>query len=121
MTRQAYNALKESIQHWKRLSEGKRLPNEFIGGKNCALCCEFIDSRCKGCPVYEKKKTSCCHSTPWTSITTFLTNNNISAHGHELYKHPEFLKLAKLELSFLQGLLPMEEEVEEEEEVDLGF
>jgi hypothetical protein len=122
MTRQAYNALKESIQHWKRLSESKRFPNEFIGSGNCALCIEFLnDWSCKGCPVFQAKQMPCCHGTPYQQIATFISNNNISARGHALYVNPEFLKLAKLELTFLERLLPLEQEVEDEEEVDLGF
>lgn len=123
MTRQAYNALKESIEHWKRLSEGKRLPNEFIGGDNCNLCIEFVNigHGCEGCPVFAAKKMPCCHGTPYQQITSFLANNNISARGYALYEHPEFLKLAKLELSFLERLLPLDNEIEDEEEVDLGF
>ena len=122
MTRQAYNALKESIEHWKRLSEGNRLPNERIGGDHCALCKEFlhIGRGCKGCPVYEKKKVPGCENTPWTAITTFAYSKDLSAGSHALYIHPEFLRLAKLKLSFLESLLPLEDEVEEEE-VDLGF
>jgi hypothetical protein len=126
MTRIAYNALKESIEHWRRLSEGERFPNEFIGSEHCALCVKFLNvgHGCEGCPVSMAKKMPCCHCTPYQQIATFISSNNISARGYALYEHPEFLKLAKLELSFLERLLPLEAEVEEEEEeqeVDLGF
>lgn len=122
MTHQAYTALQASIAHWKRLAEGERLPNEFIGADNCALCVEFVEDGCNGCPVSKKKNAPCCSSTPYEQIAGFISSNHpLTARSPALYEHPEFLRLAKLELSFLISLLPLEEEVEEEEFADLGF
>ena len=121
MTHKAFTALKSSIEHWKRFSEGKRLPNEFIGADNCALCISFIDDGCKECPVYKRKKTPACNGTPYQQILTFKDVNNFTSSNPALYLHPEFLKLAKIELSFLESLLPREQDVEDEKEVDLGF
>jgi hypothetical protein len=92
-------ALKASIQHWQRLSTGKRHPGEDIGGDNCALCHLFwFDRGCRGCPVSAKTGFSDCEGTPYG-------NTSRARHRHGL-DSPQFRAAAKLELAFLRSLLP---------------
>ena len=65
-------ALKESIEHWERLSTGHRMPDEAPNTSSCALCKLFYKrvpfyaapALCDGCPVKEFTGESGCHSTP---------------------------------------------------------
>ena len=60
-------ALKESIEHWKRLEEGEPNYNETPHGDNCPLCQLYDEESddCFGCPIREKTKQDQCAGTPW--------------------------------------------------------
>lgn len=92
-------ALKQSIAHWKRLSTGKRRLGERVGASQCALCSLFLHIHsCKGCPVADKVERSGCSLTPYGHAR--------DAHDAYGIDSPEFKAAAKVELKFLQSLLP---------------
>lgn len=121
MTEQALAALKESIEHWRRLYTGKLKFGEGIGPRDCALCRQFNkiyystqDGRqgnCDGCPVKERTGLNGCVGTPYDACKDFLDNDE-----HSL-TDGEFQDLALLELEFLESLLPKEEHVTTTNEV----
>ena len=106
MTQQALEALEKSIEHWKRLSTGNRLPGEGIGPNNCALCGMFFEKSCRGCPVKEKTSKDSCMGTPYDQVSVIYSNRK---SDFDVYKSEEFLAAAKRELSFLESLLPEED------------
>ena len=94
--------LKKSIIKWESIVDRTGVDN---GTKNCALCQEYYDSFCEGCPIYEfKSNEDChedCHGTPywdWVDLT-------------EKDEHPykntndKTQKAAEKELEFLEMLL----------------
>jgi hypothetical protein len=91
-------ALKQSIAHWKRLSTGKRREGETVGAAHCALCDLFLNDGCSKCPVAQKVQRSGCSLTPY--------NDACDAHNAHGIDSPEFKSAAKVELEFLQSLLP---------------
>ena len=107
MTPQALTALKQSIEHWRRLATGQRKPDESVGPQWCALCEVFNRSwlMCKGCPVREKTGQPYCRKTPWTTIETYDDGGNTNDW---LDNSPEARALAAEELAFLESLLPEE-------------
>lgn len=95
-------ALKESIEHWRRLASGNRLPKENTDAECCALCAAFVDlsddDECHGCPVFERTDEHFCETTPYSIA-------NLAAYDFGL-DTPEFKQAAKAELDFLISLLP---------------
>ena len=110
MTPQALTALKQSIEHWRRLTAGTPNPGELIGRSWCALCREFNDlladelDCCVGCPVYANTGFKYCAKTPWEAI-----EEKLCLHNYRLtdwIKTPQARALAAEELAFLESLLP---------------
>lgn len=89
-------ALRDSIEHWRRLSTGMANPNEKIFTGDCALCALFYDQYCVGCPVFEKTGWEECFATPWRN----------AARAYEKYgkNSSQFQKAAKKQLKFLLSL-----------------
>lgn len=100
MTKRALNALKKSIEHWRRLASGKTLANEGVGPTHCALCNEFLRSPnwCRGCPVMQRTKKATCDATPYGKADSAF-------HEHGA-KSRSFRRAAHAELKFLESLLP---------------
>lgn len=92
-------ALFASIQHWKRIVRGKESSE---GTENCALCQEFFDSNCKGCPVQEKTGQTSCFDTPYIKFFT-RTEPEDGGIGHWA-RTPKAVRAAEKELKFLKGI-----------------
>jgi hypothetical protein len=99
--------LKESIEHWTRMSTGNRLPKEEALAGDCALCRRYntiplatdsINKCCIGCPVMAKTGRQFCSTTPYGRASAFG-----DAYG---YDSDEFKAAAEEELTFLKSLLP---------------
>ena len=64
-------ALKESIAHWERLRDDKRLKGETPGSHHCELCGLFFaipgSARIcqEGCPVFDATKRDQCVGSPY--------------------------------------------------------
>lgn len=100
MTPQALTALKESIEHWKRIVASPL--TEKLGPENCGLCKLFLYNKnrllhsCRGCPVYASTGQQFCGGTPYGTCA-------IVDEGD-----PRYLIFAQQELDFLISLLPPE-------------
>jgi hypothetical protein len=90
MDKRTLAALKDSIENWKGVSEGKER-------KDCALCEEFPDQNCMGCPVKEKTGHPSCEGTPFYAV-------RISVGTTALYDWQRVA--ARREYLFLKSLLP---------------
>lgn len=91
-------ALQDSIEHWTRLATGTSAPKESIHTTDCALCTEFYDNYCKGCPVANRVQRSYCRCTPWSEVALAFYNGGS--------KTPFFLAASCVQLAFLKSLLP---------------
>jgi hypothetical protein len=97
------SALKKSIEHWTRLAEGKRQPNELTGPEHCALCGLFLEKDkhgkfCTGCPVKTETGHDTCYGTPYAAAE--------SAGQDFGFDSLKFRRAARKELNFLKSLLP---------------
>jgi len=100
MTPQALAALKESIEHWKRVVASPL--TEKLGPENCALCKLFLLNKngflhsCRGCPIYASTGQQFCNGTPYDTYAVVDMRD------------PESVIFAQRELDFLISLLPPE-------------
>jgi hypothetical protein len=78
--------------------DGKRREGETVGAAHCALCDLFLNDGCSKCPVAQKVQRSGCSLTPYAAAC--------DAHCEHGIDSPEFKAAAKVELEFLQSLLP---------------
>jgi hypothetical protein len=110
MNEKTLKALKESIEHWKRLAKGTE--GEDYGGPECALCKKFnhfvnenipLEDSCKGCPVFQKTGEKYCRDTPYELIET---EEDSYTHRSDFIKTEVFQLLAQEEVKFLESLLP---------------
>lgn len=105
MNKRTLTALQDSIRKWQEIANGT-MPD--LGAENCALCMEFLASRCRGCPVARHTGEQGCYGTPY-----HLWLRAANAH-HETWwdptnrvaDTPELVRLAKAERDFLRSLLP---------------
>ena len=104
--------LEESIEHWKRLATGTAEPGEKIGMLSCALCKVYapVDMAekdcCIGCPVSNRTGKRWCTGCPYGAISDYTDlPENFGRTFSKIKADPEFQRLAKLELEFLQSLL----------------
>jgi hypothetical protein len=98
-------ALKASIEHWRRL-ENDGLLDAQVGPEFCALCrifhpfyavVEAGQDPCKGCPVAESDSGGIgCIGTPYSDAASALEENEDEA----------FRIAARAEREFLESLLP---------------
>jgi hypothetical protein len=93
-------ALKDSIEHWKRLESGTQGVCESLTSADCALCLIFNNSDnpkmdCEGCPVANKSGYAQCNNTPYYN-------------ARDLWKTPQFPAAARKMREFLENLLPKE-------------
>ena len=99
MNSETLKALQESIEIWKRRTEGEIIP---FGKDYCPLCQIFNnvsntlcpEVSCKGCPVFEATGKQYCYDTPYEEI--ILLQETEEDYGEAM----------KEELYFLQSLLP---------------
>lgn len=110
-------AIKESIAHWERMRDGKRikivLDLEEPSSGDCALCdyeyTQKVDEHesgtrwkdpCVFCPVYEKTGLAHCSGTPYLKALMFWR-----AMPDKDNPTPEFKAAAQEEIGFLRKLL----------------
>ena len=98
MSPETLAALKDSIAHWTRLAEGKRLEGEQPGWRHCALCSLFIGPFCVGCPVREATGTDSCEDTPYPAAAKAWRLHGLDS--------PKFQAAAAVMRDFLVTLLP---------------
>lgn len=98
MNQKTLKALKSSIAHWERLASGKRKDGEQPTGQCCALCAQFFDNHCRGCPVASKTKLTACVGTPYWKASRYWNLQGPDSR--------QFKTAAKAELQFLKSLLP---------------
>lgn len=101
MNPETLEALKQSIAHWERKVENPA--KEPIGPLHCALCQMFLygDYECRGCPIFETTRMSCCGGTPYASVMDAedaFSDGDISLD--------QFREACRTELAFLKSLLP---------------
>lgn len=94
------NALKESISHWERLASGMQDVGEEPYYSDCALCETFDknDNNCAGCPVRIATGERDCEGSPYYEAQQEWERGDLFS--------PDFRKAAKVQLKFLQSLLP---------------
>ena len=101
-------ALGGAISKWKNIVAGKDTDR---GVTNCPLCELFYDHLCKGCPVSAETGQTACQGTPYQDqFVPAKTAHYYAALSGRTY-HMDAAKAdmkvaAKVELKFLQGLLP---------------
>jgi len=110
MTEQAKKALKESIEHWRRVASGTMKPGESVGAPHCALCLAFNHTHaghiaCEGCPVFERTGKQGCVGSPFDPFEENLDWMDESEFSRWLDTQ-EARTLAAAELAFLESLLP---------------
>ena len=101
MKKETVEALKKSIEHWKRLYTGTAAAGEDTGTPCCALCSLFYygnENCCTGCPIAIKTGQTQCDGSPYVSSVDYGLIFGKS--------HPDFQRKAKVFHDFLVGLLP---------------
>jgi hypothetical protein len=110
MNEQTLTALKDSIEHWKRLATGKSKKGEGIYQVDCALCLTFYRREsCEGCPVNEAGFPYCRRSV-WEACLRAVEVWQCAQHSkYKSWKDtPRFRKAARAQVKFLESLLPKE-------------
>ena len=92
-------ALRESIEHWRRLATGNRQSGETHLSWHCALCRIYAIGResCQGCPVMAFTRKPQCEGSPWADAHEAWADGG--------YDSPEFRQDALEMLQFLERLL----------------
>lgn len=114
MNKATLKALRDSIEHWRRMEDGKQEPLEEPTSKSCALCEMFYHAEpplcpCNGCPVSEMTGELYCKATPYYlawDAWRFLKNPDLTASQRRL-NTKEFRRRAKPMREFLETLLPV--------------
>lgn len=117
MTPEALEALKESIEAWKKkliLTQVWRGEEIKWGWRACPLCCEFnrpsaslSGSECEGCPVFSKTGEVHCDGTPYIDA---VTASNDYERNKTFENAWDLMEKIEVELNFLISLLPKEGE-----------
>ena len=101
MTEETLTALRDSIAHWTRLSDGTALDGEAPGATYCALCELFLTdsfrTSCKGCPIMEKTGIPFCGESPYKYASLAWTRGGYST---------TFREAAAVMRDFLIDLIP---------------
>jgi len=101
------DALNSSIRHYRNFtectfSELTQAISEGITGTsfhNCALCLQFRDGGCEGCPVYEYTHQRYCHGSPYINASRQYLIFKAEGTPEQFAR---FVDEAKKELLFLQ-------------------
>jgi hypothetical protein len=105
MSPQTLEALKGSIEKWRKIVEEGGVDQ---GDRNCPLCKLFNRCRegggCAGCPVDDASIGKGCNNTPYEEWQTLVEDD-----GDATANTDEKMIAARAELDFLRSLLPQEE------------
>jgi hypothetical protein len=101
MDARTLEALKASIEKWKRNAKVWSIFNAKIKSKDCPLCRMFVQSTgsCVGCPVNGRTGERLCQDTPYLEAFAYYTLGDVTA----------FQAAAQKEVAFLESLLPENE------------
>ncbi len=106
MDKKTEKALRASIRKWDLIAAGKAGSD---GPNNCPLCKEFYANvDCKGCPVAEATRDSCCSGSPYDAWDALEKGNKRidEATDQEFVESRLSVKIAIAEANFLRALLP---------------
>jgi hypothetical protein len=108
MDAKTLEALKASIEKWKRNAVAETPDDYKIGGNDCPLCEMFqsksqgFEGSCQGCPVFSRTGRRFCSGTPYA--------DTVRAHDGMLAGDPDTIARARaaalVEVAFLESLLP---------------
>lgn len=104
MDAKTLEALKASIEKWKRNAVAKWPFEATVTGSSCPLChlfCRGEPDDCTGCPVKERTGEDQCDNSPWRAA--------YKAHLawiDGVVSKDDFHKRARAEVAFLESLLP---------------
>jgi len=85
--------IKESIDCWEKIADGKEQKH---GADDCPCCIEWFESDCEGCPIKESTGKYLCSGTPYIE---FIKNDmDVSTEGGR--------SAARKMIEFLRSLLP---------------
>jgi hypothetical protein len=106
LNEQQLTALKDSIEHWRRMAEGVPNVGEEPYSSDCSLCTQFRYSNysndysgyCIDCPVAISVLHGYCARTPYRAA-----EEAFSLYGGNSI---QFKAAARKELEFLESLLP---------------
>lgn len=109
MDKQTLEALKGSIEKWRKIEAGEGMDRGF---DNCPLCGLFwfgAVHKCIGCPVYDLTERTACYGTPYHAFSKWTQQTDRYA-GHFKPLNPKVhkkgVRLARAEREFLESLLP---------------
>ena len=116
MDAEVLEALKKSINAWRRKVDAAHPMRVDIGATNCPLCIHFgaqdyKEPNCRLCPVMDKTGRPGCEKTPWfLAIKTLMrwrgkVRNFASEVEHAAAKEA-WQEAARKEVDFLKSLLP---------------
>lgn len=91
--------LQQSIQKWQDIVDGV---GHDAGAENCALCGVYLQNSCNGCPIHTQYGVGC-GKTPYGSWYAYHTHVLGEVEEKRVFDASS-LKLAKIELEFLQSL-----------------
>lgn len=89
--------LEQSIEHWTRLRDGTKAPDEDHYSSSCPLCKEYYihpQLYCQHCPIYQDTGKRYCALTPWTLV-----------HEHFRDTQTYHPRLCQMEIDYLTALL----------------
>jgi len=116
MDAETLKALKESIEHHKRLKSCRtriEINNEGYNAESCSLCKKFYKYHgCKGCPVEKSTNLVNCSNTPYHELRIAI----VTSGDKDLVKGSYLAPYHDAEIEFLESLLPEEECLHESEE-----
>lgn len=102
MNAETLEALKASIEKWKRNAVAAKPSHFKVGSLDCPLCALFYEQACRGCPVRMRTKRTGCERTPYLDAYIALRKWE-SGVGNADTAH----EAARAEVSFLESLLPV--------------
>lgn len=103
MNKATAKALEQSINHWKRMRDGKPRKNEWPIDMDCSLCKRFknsfyeLEKECVGCPIFIKTGKKYCYKTPYDKAYKAFHDQGYNFGG-------TFTKKAQKMIDFLESL-----------------
>lgn len=97
--------LEKSIAHWERMrdfTELSQFHTESIGQQFCALCAEFINVDCIGCPVSRRTGVPHCDKTPYRDKVTGAMRKLRQCQNDDAWE--EWRQATQAEIDFLRLL-----------------
>jgi hypothetical protein len=120
MDTKTLKALEDSIEKWKKNVAAESPADVTTGWRECPLCllynnldkrdnaiAEWYATRCHGCPVFEQTRQQGCHGSPYNDAEDAHDDwvYHLASAEEDKYRDA-FRAAAKLELKFLESLLP---------------